>query len=125
MLNVLSRTIYPGLEDKVISRSASTPITIFDRVASSEGAIVGWSHEAGVPAVSDLRQIASSCQNPHSRCAAGGPMGVQSRGNPHGHPHRLPRRQADHERQTIEAGMFACPREHRSQGRSLMSIFRR
>ena len=64
MLAVLSRTLYPGLGDKVISRLASTPITIFDRVASSEGAIVGWSNEAAVPAVSNLRKIASSVTTP-------------------------------------------------------------
>jgi len=64
MLAVLSRTLYPGLKDKVISRSASTPITIFERVASSGGAIVGWSREAGVPAVTDLRKIATSVRTP-------------------------------------------------------------
>lgn len=64
MLNVLSRSIYPGLKDKVRLRFSSTPISLFDRVASSEGAIIGWSYETGVPAVSNLRKIASSVKTP-------------------------------------------------------------
>jgi phytoene dehydrogenase-like protein len=82
MLAVLSRTLYPGLEDKVISRTISSPITIFDRVASSEGAIVGWSNEAAVPAVSDLRKIASSVRTPIPRVLQAGQWAYSPAGIP-------------------------------------------
>lgn len=64
MVNVLSRSIYPGLKGKVRLRFSSTPISLFNRVGSSEGAIIGWSYETGVPAVSNLRKIASSVKTP-------------------------------------------------------------
>ncbi len=57
MIAVLSQSIYPMLREKVLFRFSATPLTIAERVASSEGAIVGWSFEADVPVTHSLLQI--------------------------------------------------------------------
>lgn len=49
MINVISNTIYPMLKDKIIKRFSFTPLSIENRVGSSEGAIVGWSFEKTMP----------------------------------------------------------------------------
>jgi phytoene dehydrogenase-like protein len=49
MINVISDTIYPMLKDKIIKRFSFTPLSIENRVGSSEGAIVGWSFEKTMP----------------------------------------------------------------------------
>ncbi|MFW9794758.1 MAG: phytoene desaturase family protein, partial [Candidatus Thorarchaeota archaeon] len=60
MLNTLSKSIYPGLKDKVIFQSSSTPLSIAKAVGTSEGAIVGWSYLSPVPVVHELRKIPNS-----------------------------------------------------------------
>ncbi|MHA3964336.1 MAG: phytoene desaturase family protein [Candidatus Thorarchaeota archaeon SMTZ1-45] len=60
MLDTLSNSIYPGLKDKVIFQSSSTPLSIESVAGSSEGAIVGWSYKSPVPVVNNLRKISSS-----------------------------------------------------------------
>ncbi len=64
MLDTLSQSIYPNLKDKVILQFSSTPLTIQNVVGSSEGAIVGWSNETGIPVVHNLLKIASSVKTP-------------------------------------------------------------
>lgn len=64
MLNTLSNSIYPGLKDKVISQSSSTPLSIESAVGTSEGGIVGWSYLTSVPVVHELRKMPSSVQTP-------------------------------------------------------------
>jgi phytoene dehydrogenase-like protein len=55
VLNVISSSIYPMLKDKIIARFSSTPISIENRIASSEGAIIGWSFEKPVPVVNKIQ----------------------------------------------------------------------
>jgi len=64
MLDALSKSIYPGLKDKVLFQSSSTPISIAKIVGTSEGAIVGWSYLSPVPVVHELRKIPSSVETP-------------------------------------------------------------
>ncbi|UCE11175.1 MAG: NAD(P)/FAD-dependent oxidoreductase [Candidatus Thorarchaeota archaeon] len=64
MLDTLSNSVYPGLKEKVIFQSSSTPLSIATIAGSSEGAIVGWSYESPVPVVHNLRKIASSAKTP-------------------------------------------------------------
>jgi phytoene dehydrogenase-like protein len=64
MLDTLSSTIYPGLKDKVLFQSSSTPLSISKIVGTSEGAIVGWSYLSSVPVVHELRKIPSSVKTP-------------------------------------------------------------
>ena len=55
LLKLMSDTIYPMLKDKVIGSFAFTPISIENRVGSSEGAITGWSFERPVPVVNKIQ----------------------------------------------------------------------
>lgn len=49
MIETLSRSIYPGLEEHLLFSFSSSPLSIVNRVRSSEGAIVGWSFEHTIP----------------------------------------------------------------------------
>ena len=64
MLETLSNSIYPGLKDKVLFSSSSTPLSIARIAGTSEGAIVGWSYLAEIPVVHNLRKIPSSVITP-------------------------------------------------------------
>jgi phytoene dehydrogenase-like protein len=64
ILNILSNSIYPGLKDKVLFKTSSTPLTIEKVAGTSEGAIVGWSYLSPVPVVHQLRKIPSSVKTP-------------------------------------------------------------
>lgn len=54
-LKVISNSVYPMLKDKVINRFSFTPLSIENRVGSSEGAITGWSFEKPAPVVSKIQ----------------------------------------------------------------------
>ena len=64
MLEILSGSIYPGLKEKLIFQSSSTPLSIAKIAGTSEGAIVGWSYLSDVPVVHELRKIPSSVRTP-------------------------------------------------------------
>lgn len=55
LIKVLSESIYPMLKDKIISRFSYTPISIHNRIASSEGAIVGWEFQKEMPVVNRIQ----------------------------------------------------------------------
>ena len=55
IISVISETIYPMLKDKLIARFSSTPTSIKDYIASSEGAITGWSFVKPVPVVNKIQ----------------------------------------------------------------------
>lgn len=55
VLKVISESVYPILKDKIIKRFSFSPLSIEDRVGSSEGAIVGWSFEKPVPVVNKIQ----------------------------------------------------------------------
>jgi all-trans-retinol 13,14-reductase len=55
VIRVLSESVYPMLKDKVIKRFSFSPLSIQERVGSSEGAIVGWSFEKPVPVVNKIQ----------------------------------------------------------------------
>jgi len=54
VLNVLSDSIYPMLKDKIIDRFSYSPISIENRVGSSEGAITGWSFQSSMPVINKI-----------------------------------------------------------------------
>ena len=60
MIDVLSNSIYPMLKEKILFSFSATPITIENTVASSEGAIVGWSFEDTIPVSSSMLKIKES-----------------------------------------------------------------
>ena len=61
---LFSQTIYSGLEDDILFRLSSTPLTINEVAGSSEGAIVGWSFETDIPVVTKLTEIPKSVLTP-------------------------------------------------------------
>jgi phytoene dehydrogenase-like protein len=64
MLDTLSNSIYPGLKDKVLFQTLSTPLSIEKIAGTSEGAIVGWSYLSSIPVVHELRKIPNSVKTP-------------------------------------------------------------
>ena len=57
---IFSQTIYQGMEDAVLFKFSSTPLTINKVAGSSEGAITGWSFETKIPVVYKLKDIPKS-----------------------------------------------------------------
>ena len=55
VLKVISDSIYPMIKNKVINRFSFTPLSIENRVGSSEGAITGWSFEKPIPVVNKIQ----------------------------------------------------------------------
>jgi len=55
IISVISNSVYPMLKDKIIAHFSFTPISIENRVGSSEGAIVGWSFEKSMPVVNKIQ----------------------------------------------------------------------
>jgi len=55
IIKVISDSIYPMLKDKIMNRFSFTPLSIENRVGSSEGAITGWSFEKPVPVVHKIQ----------------------------------------------------------------------
>ena len=43
------------LKEKIIARFSFTPLSIENRIGSSEGAIVGWSFEKSMPVVNKIQ----------------------------------------------------------------------
>lgn len=64
IINVLTETVYPELREKVIKQFSFTPISIKNRIASTDGSIVGWSFEAPVPVVHKIQRSDQSVLTP-------------------------------------------------------------
>jgi len=64
IIRIFSQTIYQGLEDAVLFKFSSTPLTINKVSGSSEGAITGWSFETEIPVVNVLKDIPKSVITP-------------------------------------------------------------
>jgi len=64
ILSVLANSIYPNIKDKILFHFSSTPISILNRVGSSEGAITGWSFEKPLPVVQGILNIFKSVKTP-------------------------------------------------------------
>ncbi len=54
IIKVLSDTIYPMLKEKVIARFSLTPLSIENRIGSSEGAITGWEFQKSMPVINNI-----------------------------------------------------------------------
>jgi phytoene dehydrogenase-like protein len=55
IINIISVSVFPMLKDKIITHFSFTPLSIENRVGSSEGAIVGWSFEKKMPVVNKIQ----------------------------------------------------------------------
>jgi len=59
-IGTLSSSIYPNLEKNVLFSFSATPCSIYERVGSSDGSIVGWSFEGQIPVVTSMIKMAES-----------------------------------------------------------------
>jgi phytoene dehydrogenase-like protein len=64
VLNVISDSVYPMLKDRIIARSSFTPLSIENRVGSSEGAITGWSFQEQMPVINKIQYSDRSVLTP-------------------------------------------------------------
>jgi phytoene dehydrogenase-like protein len=55
VLRVISDSVYPMLRDKITTRFSFTPLSIENRVGSSEGAITGWSFQESMPVINKIQ----------------------------------------------------------------------
>jgi phytoene dehydrogenase-like protein len=55
VLSVIADSVYPMLKDRIIARFSFTPLSIENRVGSSEGAITGWSFQKHVPVINKIQ----------------------------------------------------------------------
>jgi phytoene dehydrogenase-like protein len=64
VIRLFSHTIYKGLDNDILFKFSSTPLTINKVSGSSHGAITGWSFETEIPVVNRLRDIPKSTLTP-------------------------------------------------------------
>ena len=64
IIEVISQSIYKNLDEDILFKFSSTPLTINKLVGSSEGAITGWSFETHPPVVNKLQDIPKSVLTP-------------------------------------------------------------
>ncbi|MFN2395487.1 MAG: phytoene desaturase family protein [Bacteroidales bacterium] len=55
ILRVISDSVFPMIKDKVIARFSFSPISYHNRIASSEGAIVGWEFRKEMPVINKIQ----------------------------------------------------------------------
>lgn len=55
VVKVITNSVYPMLSDNIIGQFSFSPLSIQNRVGSSEGAITGWSFEKPVPVVNKIQ----------------------------------------------------------------------
>jgi len=56
IVKILADSVYPMLKEKVMARFSFSPLSYANRVASSEGAITGWSFQEAVPVIHKIQQ---------------------------------------------------------------------
>jgi phytoene dehydrogenase-like protein len=64
VLSVISDSVYPMLKDKIIARFSFTPLSIENKVGSSEGAITGWSFQKSMPVINKIQNSDRSVLTP-------------------------------------------------------------
>ena len=64
VLSVISDSVYPMLKDKIIACFSFTPLSIENRIGSSEGAITGWAFQKSMPVVNKIQLSARSVLTP-------------------------------------------------------------
>lgn len=62
-IDILDRSIFPGIKGKIAERFSSTPLTIEQRTRSTGGAITGWAFtNSYMPAVNKMLKVARSVE---------------------------------------------------------------
>ncbi|HKK65825.1 MAG TPA: NAD(P)/FAD-dependent oxidoreductase, partial [Clostridia bacterium] len=59
-IEVISSSLFPGLQQRLLFSFSASPVTIFNKAGSSEGSIVGWSFEQEIPVVTSMFHMANS-----------------------------------------------------------------
>ena len=81
-IEVISSSLYPGLKDKILFSLSASPLSIFDRVGSSEGSIVGWSFEEDIPVTTSMFRMADSVKTALPEVYAAGKWVYSPAGGP-------------------------------------------
>jgi phytoene dehydrogenase-like protein len=64
IIDIFSQTIYKNIDEDILFKFSSTPLTINKLSGSSEGAITGWSFEKEPPVINTLKDIPKSVFTP-------------------------------------------------------------
>jgi phytoene dehydrogenase-like protein len=64
VLKVIADSVYPMLKDKIIAHFSFSPLSIENRVGSSEGAITGWAFERIMPVINKIQYSDRSVRTP-------------------------------------------------------------
>ena len=64
ILRVISDSVYPMLKDRIILRFSFSPLSIENRVGSSEGAITGWAFRKHMPVINRIQYSGRSVRTP-------------------------------------------------------------
>lgn len=81
-IGLVSDTLYPGLKDRILFSFSASPVSIRERVGSSEGSIVGWSFEEEIPAVTSMLRMADAVLTPLPGVYAAGKWVYSPAGGP-------------------------------------------
>ena len=64
VLKVISGSVFPMLKDRIITRFSFTPLSIENRIGSSEGGITGWAFQRTMPVINRIQHAARSVLTP-------------------------------------------------------------
>jgi phytoene dehydrogenase-like protein len=64
VVSVISDSVYPMLKDKIIAHFSFSPLSIENRVGTSEGAITGWSFQKSMPVINKIQIADQSVLTP-------------------------------------------------------------
>ena len=64
VIDVISASVYPMLKAKIIGKFSFSPISFRNRIASSEGSVVGWEFTKNIPVVHKIQYSDKSVTTP-------------------------------------------------------------
>lgn len=64
VIDVITASVYPMLKEKIIGQFSFSPISIRNRIASSEGAVVGWEFTNQMPVIHKIQHADKSVLTP-------------------------------------------------------------
>jgi all-trans-retinol 13,14-reductase len=64
IIDVIANSVYPMLKGRIDKIFSYTPISIENRISSSEGAITGWAFEESIPVVNKIQHSDRSVKTP-------------------------------------------------------------
>jgi phytoene dehydrogenase-like protein len=64
VLRIITQSVYPILKDKIVACFSFSPLSIENRVGSSEGAITGWEFQKNMPVINKIQNSGKSVLTP-------------------------------------------------------------